>query len=1348
MQACLTPDDEELSSDATLDRDWLAKFHIQPPLEGNETPRGFGDYEFLGEIGRGGMGVIFKARQRRLNRNVAVKVILAGPLASADFVQRFQIEAQTAACLNHPHIVPIYEVGQHQGQHFYSMRLVEGPNLAHMLKQKGSLPQKEAARLVATVARAVHYAHQRGVLHRDLKPANILLDAEGQPHVTDFGLAKLLFDPRGLTLTHATLGTPNYMAPEQAAGHTRDATLSADIYSLGAILWEVLTGEKLFDAPTTAATIHQVLEKEPPRPSMRNPDVPRDLDTICLKCLNKDPQKRYASALELAEELKRWLRDEPIRARRASVVERSWRWCRRKPALASLTGALVLILVAGSLTAAWRIRMVRQQENYYTSIALADKYIRDGIIDQALTQLVQCPSRFRHWEWGWLLNQCHQEILSLSAYSNRPSTYQPLSAFLGLAFSPDNTRLVTHGTDGRFQVWDPADGHLVWVFGDATNPVTSWAFSPDGQQLALGMTNGVLRLRDMPALARQPVTNQPASSRQQSVFATGAKPFRGEAFKEMAAPVIHLAYSADGQRLAAATGDRGVEVWETSSGHELFGLTNLSEEIQALQFTPDGQQLILKSQDVIRFWDIEKRAELPPFQKGLPEYRALFIDPSGQHLATIDSRNQVALWSGGRQTHELGAVKAAQPVIYRRVFFSPDGRFLCTAGEQGTARVYQADTGEELFALPQRIQQAVFSPDSRRLVALSSERIATVWDLAKREESHTLRGHLVMIERAAFSPDGRRIATASPDGWVKIWSATAGREVLWVGSCVWGPAFSPDGRYVSLAGFGYPLKIWDTTNGQEVLTFSSRLHAALMAVFSADGQRVISVGNEKFSRVWDAKTGTLVRTLRGPTNALFSVAVSPDDRWIAAGDLGGNITIWEANSVQAHTIVAHTNRSPYGVVELHFDRTSSRLVSGAVSEAPKVWEVKTGKCLLTLKEASLGVGSALFSTDGRQIIASCIDKKLRIWDATSGRLRHCWPVRAQAGVPMGISPDGRRLAVPISDYAGFGYDEGVTEIWDLKDGRPLLELRGHRESLNAANFSPDGRRLLTVSFDFKARIWETFPWLETDYPGSRKLDFKERVRGYATNYWRQRLNAEALRVQPVVSKDADAAFWPPRDPQTDPKLIDLTPHYTGVLQTIFFQQDYPDFDDDLRALPVGVHRFGGTPFDVRGVVLLRKLESRDGFFQTAMWDRYPREITSIRIRCGFSRLHVLHGACRWASLQDGTPIGSYIWHYVDGSTNEVKVVYGRDVREWWRGGKSPCHQGDPQDEMKRLPEDSVNPGKVVWVGANPVTEKYGATLRLYQSTYENPHPDLEVNSIDFVSAMSSAAPFLIAMTVE
>jgi tRNA A-37 threonylcarbamoyl transferase component Bud32 len=312
------------------------------PIEG----RAFGEYELLAEIARGGMGVVYKARQRRLNRTVAVKMILAGELADQEDVKRFLSEAEAAAGLDHPGIVPVYESGEIGGQHFFSMGFVEGESLAALLAA-GPLPPKRAAELVAQVADAVEYAHERGVIHRDLKPGNILLDKDGHPRVTDFGLAKRVAGDSGLTRTGQALGTPSYMPPEQASGKLDAIGPPADVYALGAVLYAALTGRPPFQAATPLDTILQLLEREPVNPRHLNADIPPDLETITLKCLEKEPHKRYATAKELADELRRFLRGEPIHARPAGIVERAFKWANRNPAAAAWLAAVPLLTVFG-----------------------------------------------------------------------------------------------------------------------------------------------------------------------------------------------------------------------------------------------------------------------------------------------------------------------------------------------------------------------------------------------------------------------------------------------------------------------------------------------------------------------------------------------------------------------------------------------------------------------------------------------------------------------------------------------------------------------------------------------------------------------------------------------------------------------------------------------------------------------------------------------------------------------------------------------------------------------------------------------------------------------------------------
>ncbi len=446
----------------------------QPALAPGVKVHYFGDYELLEEIARGGMGIVYKARQVSLNRLVALKMILAGQLATTEDVQRFHREAEAAANLDHPNVVPIYEVGEHEGQHYFSMKLVEGGSLAELLPNYRSDPVT-TARLLALVAQAVHYAHQRGILHRDLKPANILIDNQGQPYVSDFGLAKRVASVGpGVTQSGAIVGTPSYMAPEQATSSRGAVTTVSDVYSLGAILYEVLTGRPPFKAATPLDTVLEVLEKAPERPRSINRSADPGLETICLKCLEKDPQRRYGSAELLAQDLERWLAHKPIRARRSRWWEYPLSFIRRYPALTGLSGVTVAFMV-----------YVLVDRGLSPPIAMAMAYFLLICLSAALPTLknrqnpalgvppapvapVNAPQSVRHY------------------FREQPEVLNALITKT-VAFTPDGQRIACAFLSKDVQVRDVATGEVVLTLsGFKSSHVTCVAFSPDGQRLAAG----------------------------------------------------------------------------------------------------------------------------------------------------------------------------------------------------------------------------------------------------------------------------------------------------------------------------------------------------------------------------------------------------------------------------------------------------------------------------------------------------------------------------------------------------------------------------------------------------------------------------------------------------------------------------------------------------------------------------------------------------------------------------------------------------------------------------------------------------------------------------------------------
>jgi eukaryotic-like serine/threonine-protein kinase len=376
------------------------------------SARRFGAYELGRELGRGGMGVVYEARQLSLHRIVALKMLLPARLASVEELERFRFEAEGVAALEHPNILPVYEVGTAQGQPYFTMKLADGGSLAEQLQDK-RLTAAEAARLLATVSHAVHHAHQRGIQHRDLKPGNILLDAAGRPYVSDFGLAKFRDRDSGLTLSTTVLGSPAYMSPEQASGDARRVTVASDVYSLGAILYESLAGRPPFAGATALETMRQVVEAEPTPLRELVARVDRDLEVICLKCLQKDPAKRYASAEVLARDLERWLAGDPIQARPVSRGERFVRWCRRRPALTASLAALFLALIAGIAGIAVQWRRAEEHsfrsalERYAADMQVASQALANhdvGLARRMIAAQMPAPSQpdFRGFEWRLL----------------------------------------------------------------------------------------------------------------------------------------------------------------------------------------------------------------------------------------------------------------------------------------------------------------------------------------------------------------------------------------------------------------------------------------------------------------------------------------------------------------------------------------------------------------------------------------------------------------------------------------------------------------------------------------------------------------------------------------------------------------------------------------------------------------------------------------------------------------------------------------------------------------------------------------------------------------------------------
>jgi WD40 repeat protein len=890
-------------------------------------------YEVLAEVGRGGMGVVYKARHRGLGRAVALKMILAGAGAGPDERGRFRTEAEAVARLQHPNIVQVHDAGEHEGRPYLALELVEGGSLKDALDGTPQ-PARRAAELVETLARAIHHAHQKGIVHRDLKPANVLLTADGSPKLTDFGLAKLVAGPAGAagpTRSGAVVGTPSYMAPEQAAGRAGQVGPAADVYALGALMYELLTGRPPFRAAAPLDTLLQVLHDEPVPVRRLQPKVPRDLETVCHKCLHKDPARRYVSAEALADDLRRFRNGEPVRARPVSRVERLGRWCRRHPARAAAAGlALVAVLsgVALVIGAVFTARLREKQGQTEAALAEVQKYRCQLALERGLTLCEQGDVA------GGVLWLSHSLEIAPAQDADLQRDIRanlagwgrqvhPLRGILphagivrGVAFSPDGKLVLTGSYDKTARLWRTSTGKPVgtWPHPDRVHAV---AFSPDGTTAATGSRDGTVRLWDAASglpLPREPMRHEDS--------------------------VWSVAFSADGKTLLTGSRDKTGRLWEVTTGKLIGQPLQHQGDVLVATFCPDGESVVTAGEGAApRLWD--KRGT-GPYREATWGHSDLWVTA----LAFSRERRTVLTGTGTgiAQLWDVRTGKPLSPPLQHQmtlwtVAFSPDGKSFATGGMDGLTRLWETATAKPLGA-PLRHQDQVaaltFSPDGQTLLTASVDQTARLWDVSPGQPLGTPLPHAGYVYAAVFSPDGKLVLTGSHDRTVRLWDATAGKEVwgqpLRHQGFVYAVAFSPDGKTIATTSSeeDYAAYLWETATGRR-LAGPLRHDAQIWAVtFSPDGQTLLTGSEDKKARLWEVATGKL-RCELPHHDDVRAAAFSPDGKIVGTASQDETACLWEAATGKLVATLPHQA----AVVALAFSPLDGRTVlTGSATGRP------------------------------------------------------------------------------------------------------------------------------------------------------------------------------------------------------------------------------------------------------------------------------------------------------------------------------------------------------------------------------------------------------------------------------